>query len=509
MKKQSLLHGALILMLAGFINRLLGFVLRVILVRIVGDEGLGLFQMIYPFFMTLLLISTAGFPISISKLIPEHLSKDDVYSPVKLLKITLITVTILGSTMALLLNLSAGYISTHIFSDPRTHLLFIAISPALIISPLAASFRGFFQGFNTMVPTAISQITEQICRLSATLIIINMLTHLELKFQAAGLALGISVGELAGLIILFILYIYHIQNYTVTKNRDYNYYRDLKKISKLALPITMGRLIHSLMSSAEAILIPRQLEFSGNTVQEATSLYGQLSGMVEQVIFLPTVITIALTISLIPNISEANANKNYKKIKKNYKDILRISAYLGFPVSIIFINRGKEICHILFGYPEAGILLSQLAISAAFIYYLQVSSGMLNGLGHPGLAVRNLAVGSVIKLILIYFLVQKADINMKGAIIGLATGYILAALLNFISIKKLTKFKYNYLQIFIKPLFASIIIYFIDPYLNLDYLKLPYTIKVLTIIFVSIIIYLIIMILITAIKTEDIERFKS
>lgn len=525
MERQSFLQGALVLMIAGFITRLMGFLLRILLVRLVGDEVLGLFQMVYPFFITLLLFSTAGFPVAISKLIPEKLANNNKYGAYYLLKITLVFVTIMGSIMALMLYFFADTISQHIFSDQRTYYSLMAMVPALIICPLGSSFRGFFQGFHTMLPTAISQITEQLSRILATLVIINMVGFLGIKYQAAGIALGISVGEFSGLIILIFIFILYFKPYKNFKSRkkfqktnnknntNRSFLLQIKKISRMAIPITIGRITQSLMKSGEAILIPRQLQLGGETIQEATSLYGQLSGMVEQVIYLPTVITIALTTSLIPNVSEAYANNNLTKIKNNYQDILRIITYLGLPITIIFIQRGTEICQLLFGYPEAGTILTGMAFSAPFIYFIQVSSGMLNGLGKPVLAVRNLIIGSSIKLLLIFYLVKEPYLGIKGAVLGITTGYAISALFNFFSIGHNIGYNININHTLLKPLLGSSAIYFLNPYVN-DFIDSlvsynNFTFKTLSELLILIVIYLLIMFLTRAITPKDINRFRK
>ncbi|MDI3548636.1 MAG: stage sporulation protein [Halanaerobiales bacterium] len=522
MKKQSFLQGALILMIAGFINRIMGFLLRIILVRLVGDEGLGLFQMVYPLFMTLLLISTAGFPVSISKLIPERLAKNNLEGSYDLLKVTLVFVCLTSFTVSLLLYFSAEFIAEHIYSDERTYLIILAIIPCLFMSPMTASFRGFFQGFHTMIPTALSQIVEQLSRVAATLILIDMVSYLGLKYQAASIALGISIGEFSGLLILIILFIHHLyspksntreKTQKIKQKSKHNYFNDLKEICSLAIPITLGRIVNSLMISGEAILIPRQLQISGFSVKEATSLYGQLSGMVEQLLYLPTVITIALTTSLIPNISDAYARNNIDKIKNNYQDVIRITTYLGLPITIIFFTRGSEICQLLFGYPEAGTILAIMAFSSTFIYFLQVSSGMLNGLGKPQLALLNLSIGSLLKLIGIFFLTRQPELGIQGAAISISLGYMLSALLNFITIGHNIGYGLNVKQCFLKPMFSSSILLIINPYLTKIIKLLPYKpgshLETLIVLFLLIIIYLLIMVLIRAITPEDLDRFKN
>ena len=515
MKKQSLLQGAFILSTVGLINRLMGFVLRIILVKTIGDEGLGIFQMVYPFYITLLLISTAGFPLAISKLIPEKKQNERSSYALYLLKLSLIFVTVTSAITALFTIINAKFISKFILEDSRSYYSILILSPVLFITTLASIFRSFFQGFQNMIPTAISQLTEQISRFAATIMIMSIIASLQLSYKAAGVAAGIFIGESAGLIFLIIYFIiwYQREKNNIQKvKRNENIISTYKKIAAFALPITAGRIIHSIMKSFEAVLIPAQLKASGLLRAEATALFGQLSGMVEQVIFLPAVITTGLTISLIPNISNYFALKKFDKIRKNYEDVLRIITYMGIPVALLFYRYGTEICELLFGYAEAGIILSSLSAAAPFIYFLQVSSAMLNGLGKPLIAVRNISIASIIKIFLIYILVSRPEWRITGAATAAATAYITASLLNYYSIKFKINYKMNFMKIIAKPLFSTVIVYIMQPFITSITQFLPYSenfkVQNIYIFIISALFYLINMILLRAITLEDIKRLK-
>jgi stage V sporulation protein B len=234
--------------------------------------------------------------------------------------------------------------------------------------------------------------------------------------------------------------------------------------------------------------------------------------MVEQIVFLPTVITIGLTTSLIPNIAKAYSNNNVKKIDDNYQDIMRVISYMGIPLVFIFAKYSSEICHLLFGYGEAGKLLLGLAFSAPFIYYLQVSSGMLNGLGKPMLAVRNMLTGSITKLIIIYFLTGNPAWGITGTTAGITTGFVISAILNYLSIAKRISYTFNLKSIMLKPLISIMVIYFCSPYLNIITNYLPfseiYRLKIIYLLSLTGILYLGLMFLFKAITVKDINRFK-
>lgn len=520
MKKQSFLQGALLLILAGLINRVIGFVLRILIVRLIGDEGLGLFQRIFPFFMTLLLISTAGFPLAISKMIPERLAGNDNRGAFRLLKISLAFILCISTIVVIISSFSVDFISTKLYNDIRLNIVLLAILPAVLISAVASCFKGFFQGMQTMTPTSLSQIIEQVSRAAATLLLLKLIRFPGIHYRSAGIALGITIGELCGLLLLMVIFFNNLSNgfspaiSKLEKDNEsrhiYDYISDFKEMACLAVPVTIGRIINSLMISAEAILIPRKLVSRGFSITEATSLYGQLSGMVEQVIFLPTIITSALTTSLIPAISHAMARNRLEKIRANYQETIRISCYLGFPITIIFHRLGSNICDLLFGYPQAGRLLAVMAFSSTFIYYLQVSQGMLNGLGKPHLALINMGIGSMIKILGIFLLTDRFP-GIFGAAISICLGVCLSALLNYIVIGNQFGYMVDIKNTYLKPLICSIILYYSSGIVEkmISRSSLHTKMESLVIIIILMLIYLLLMILFRAITKDDLKYFKG
>ena len=201
MRKQSFLQGALILMFAGLFNRFIGFILRVIIVRMAGDEGLGLFQRVFPLFVTLLLLSTSGFPMAMAKLIPERMARKDLLGSYNLLKLSLLFVLCTASLIIAIMLPGVRFISTVIFRDSRTILLILAILPALLFSSLSSCFNAFFQGMHNMTPTALAQTIEQVSRFLATLLFLALLRHQAVHYRSAGIALGISIGEFSAFIL--------------------------------------------------------------------------------------------------------------------------------------------------------------------------------------------------------------------------------------------------------------------------------------------------------------------
>jgi stage V sporulation protein B len=445
-------------MFAGLINRILGFGLRLVLVRIIGDQGIGLFQMVFPIFVTFAIISTFGLPIAISKFVSERVAQDNYQESLKLLKISLSFTVITGTLFSIIFYFSAPYIANNILHNGQTTLILKAIAPALFFVSIASIFRGFFQGLRMMTPTAISQVVEQVTRIIVTLIVIKQLIDYSLHYQAAGAALGVSAGEALGLLTLIFLFLkarFSIELDASQNTNTKSTFTLWKELIKFGFPITIGRIVASLMYSMEAILIPARLQAAGYSISEATGLYGQLSGMVQQIIHLPTIITIAVTSSLIPAISESVSVNNYFELKNRYQEALRLTIYATLPAVTVFHLLPEKICKILFGYPQAGEILELISLGVIFLYILQILSGVLQGLGKPNIVVINSIIGLSFEISLIYFLVSQPDIALKGAIIGIMVRFFVIAVLNFLAIGNTIGFSLNIKELIFKPLVAT------------------------------------------------------
>lgn len=520
MKQQTFLRGALILLIAGFINRIMGFVLRVVMVHYLGDEGIGLYSMVFPIYVTFILLSTAGFPVAVAKLVSEKNAVGDVRAVDRLFRLSMIFVLGTSLMLALILCLTARWMAEFVLSDLRTYRLLLAIAPALIFVSAASVLRSYFQGLRTMTPTAISQTIEQAVRIGATMLLVMWLAGRGLSYAAAGAAMGITMGELSGMFILILFFIYHrfFKKGNDLLSRDlhtappttYTYTRAFKDLLKLAIPITFGRVIVALAYSMDAVLIPGQLQKAGLTVAEATSQFGQLTGIALQILFLPTIFSVALTTSLVPTISDALARDNMQTIRVKYHEVLRITFYMGIPATLFFVFRGRAICELLFNFPEAGSLLAILGICAISTYFIQIAGGVLNGLGKPHLSVKNMLLGAGFKLGGLLTLTSHPLFGIKGAAISLAAGWFVSSIADFISIGRIVGFRMDLVHLVGKPFLGTLLLYGALPVFDLAGAFFGLGAKGTTLfsIVLSILCYFIWMILVKGITKEDLAKFK-
>ncbi len=197
--------------MAGLLVKVFGSVNRILLSRLLGGEGIGLYQMAYPVYLLLLAVSAAGIPVAISIMVSGYLARGDYGNVRRILRVSLLLMTVVGVVLASLLAIGADLIVTGgIISDQRVYFALLALVPAVLLGTVLASLRGYFQGHQLMLPTAVSQIVEQFVRVTAMLLLAYALLPRGLEYAAAGAALGTVPGSAAGLVVLIIFYYKHL-----------------------------------------------------------------------------------------------------------------------------------------------------------------------------------------------------------------------------------------------------------------------------------------------------------
>lgn len=498
-------------MIAGLITKILGFGLRIYLVRVIGDEGLGLFQMVFPIFVTASIIMTLGLPVAVSKFVSRSSSQKQYNKALEIFELSIITVLFSSLLVTFLFIKEADFIAQTFLEDKRTYYTLLAISPALFFTGLASIMRGFFQGLRIMTPTAISRVIEQIARLIATVLILFKLSTAALEVKVTGVALGVSIGEIIAFIILVAIFIYYLPHLQRLDSSpvDESKLNILNRLLKFGVPITCGKLVASLMYTLEAVTIPSQLQEIGFSTSAATSFYGQLSGMVQQLIMLPTIMTIALNSNLVPAVSEALANDNQDKIRNQAQEAVRLTFYFGLLAVVILSLVPYQICDLIFNYPEAGEILRVLALTAVFLYLAHIFSSILQGLGRPTTVVRNSIIALVVELLIIqgviYIPPPLAVITICSAI-GLR--FLITAGLNYCAINCRVKLKLPFYHLFIKPLIAGGIVVLTLPRIN----QFLYTqsnirsVSLLTAMSISSLLYIVALIIMKGITKKDLAK---
>lgn len=462
-KKDSFLKGALILGAAGVIVKILGAFFRIPLANLIGAEGMSYYQSVYPIYTLFLTIATAGFPTAVAKLVSEKVAVGDYKGANKVFKVSHTVLFVTGIIAFGILFFGAEYIVTVIIKNPEALYSMKAIAPALLFVPAMSAYRGYFQGRREMSKYAVSQIIEQVFRvilgLSLAYFLMKTYTDKGVVYGAAGAMFGATIGSVASITFLMIIYLANSRQRKLEMKASKNF-RDerlstiIKKLLVIAIPIIIGASVMPLVNLVDSVIVQRRLQEAGFTVLQAKSMFGQLTGMALTIINLPSVITTAMSLSLVPSIAEAYAIGNKAKARKDTKSAIKVTLLIVLPAAFGIASLATPIMQLLYPKEPAsiGLILLTLTPCVVFLGLMQTLTGILQGMGKPMIPVIALAVGMVFKVVISYTLTGIYDINVIGSALGTVVAYFIAAMINLIYVKKAMNIKFSKKEFFIKPL---------------------------------------------------------
>ena len=465
MSKRTFLQGAVVLGIAGLIIKVLGAVFRIPLANIIGDTGMGYYQTAYPVYVLLLTLSTAGIPVAISRMVAERNAVDNPNAAYQVFRVSFRLLLGIGAVSAAVLFFGAEMIVSHLGKEEAVFAM-RAVAPALLVVPMMAAFRGYFQGMQDMKPTAVSQVTEQLFRVAIGLSLAVFFLPKGIEFAAAGASFGATAGAVGGL--LAVVFIFMKRHKIIQKSLDPDSKKPVEKsrqilgqILIIAVPITIGAAIMPIMNTIDLGIVINRLSETGFTADEANSLYGQLTGMAGPLINFPQVLTQAISMSLVPAVAAAYKQKDTEFLKHNVELGLRTALLIGLPCGFGLMTLAEPIMLLLYPAQKASALnaapsLLILAFGVIFLASVQTLTGVLQGIGKQMIPVRNLAIGATAKIVVTYVLTGIPSVNIKGAAIGTVTAYVVASILNLLAVRKYTGVRFNLPMTLGKPLFAGL-----------------------------------------------------
>ncbi|MGE5396011.1 MAG: putative polysaccharide biosynthesis protein [Chitinophagales bacterium] len=458
-QKKHFLQGAAILAAAGIISKALGALYRIPLARWLGAEGIGLYQMAYPFYTTILSLTTAGIPVAISILVARKENAGLNGDSYKILRASFYLLLVIGLVLSVLFYFGADFIARSGIKQPKAVLPLMALAPAIFFAAMMTVYRGFFQGQQWMIPTAVSQVVEQIFRVVFILILAYLLLSRGLEVAVAGATFGAVVGGFAGLLTLVGFYTWYRNKITIKKQLVYSGQSSWslgKEMLRLAIPVSLGAVVLPLTQMLDTFIVPRRLIESGYTVVRATELYGELSGMASTLINLPIILIVAIAASLVPAVTEALVKKDTLVLNNRINESIRASLLIALPSAVGLYVLADQIMDLLYSSTEAGIPLAFLSFSVLVIAIFQVTSSGLQGLGKPGIPMRHLIITGLLKVLLNYSLTAAPLLNIRGPAIATFIAFSIGSVLNIIYLVKLTGIRFEWAR-YIKLILITIV----------------------------------------------------
>lgn len=456
MSKENFIKGAAILGVAGLLVKILGAIYRIPLTNLIGTEGIGYYQPAYNIYNLLLVVSLAGFPTAIAKLVSEKRALKNFEGAYQVYQVSRWGLFLIGLISSLLVLIFAKNLVS-LIGFPGAYYSMLALVPALFAVPLLSAYRGFFQGTQNMAPIALSQIIEQVFRVSVGLYLAYALVGRGLEEAAAGATFGASAGGVAALILIYLMFLFTKKSIKEEiKLSSHNRTEPVKNIVKsllyIAIPITIGASIAPLMGIMDSYIVSNRLAAIGYTNVQIADMFGELSGTAQTLINFPQVFSTAVAMSLVPAITDAFTKKQNVKLNVTANAGVKMSLIIGLPCGIGLFMLAEPVIALLYSslgpekHASSGALLEILAIGVIFLTLVQAFTAILQSINKQFHPVKNLIAGLIVKVILSYILIGMPSINIKGAAISTTISYFVVALLNWYDINK-TSIKIKLIQV--------------------------------------------------------------
>lgn len=468
----------MILAVAGIITRLIGIAYRIPVNNILGDEGQGFYGCAFSIYNIALLLTSYSLPLAVSKLVSARISKKEYKNAMKIFKSALIFAVISGALVGIIVFVFADFIAGDIMSLQLSAYALRVLAPGLFIVAIMGVVRGFFQGMGTMVPTALSQILEQIVNAIVSIIGASYLIEIGKKaveakkdasfpyaYGAAGGTLGTVSGALFGLIFLLLVFMlfYPRLKRRIFKDKTKNTetYGEVYKILLLTIaPVILSTAIYNISETLDqGIFSNIMVEMKGYTEKQAAELLGMFTGKYNTLINIPLAIANALGAALIPSLTATVATGNKKQINSKINMVIRFVMLIAIPCMFGFIVMADPILDLLYsGNIEIPARMLQIgAVTVVFYCMSTVTNAILQGVNKMTTPVKHGAISLVVHLIAVFIMLIACDWGIYSLVVGNIIFSLCMCILNSMALKKATKYNQEVKRTFLIPIGAAAI----------------------------------------------------
>ena len=449
------MYGAIILLIANALVKVIGAIFKIPLTYILNEEGMGYFSTSYQMYTWMFILATAGLPVAISKMVSESHARNRGYEVKRIFTVSMRLLMIIGVFGCAVLYFGADFFATNLLKNSGAAHGIRAIAPAMLFVSAMSAYRGYFQGLQNMLPTACSEVAEALGKLLIGFSAAYLLASYGTEKAAAGAVFGVSCGGAMGFLILF--FIYHKNKSKTIHSEVTDSMSDsviLKKLIRIAIPITIGASVFSLTSLIDMAMIMRRLQAGGFAEDTANRLWGSYSGYAFPLFNLPPTLINAITVSIVPAIASAFAKKQYDMASQTTCKSMKITILISLPCSVGMSMLSAPILDLIYNKTNASATLEILSLGIVFVSLVLVTNAILQATGNAIAPVKNMIIGGIFKIAINYFLVANPDINIKGAPIGTTACYVIILALNIIDMKKKMKIRFPVSELVIKPLIS-------------------------------------------------------
>ncbi len=452
MKKTVFIKNAAILTASSLILRFAGIIFKVWLAAKIGAEGIGLYQLVFSVYMFAATFATSGICTAVTRLVSEEMvvgNKDGIN---RIMRRCVQLSLLVAAFTILVLFFGSDFIANNILNDTRAALSLKILAFSLPFMGVCSCVKGYFMARRKAAPSSSSQLIEQIVRIAVVVLVVGNYNNLKLEYACAAVFLGDTLAEAISCIYIYIRYKLDFNKLKISSTSTRKPYRLLPAISHIALPITSGRYLNSLLRMIENILVPICLTNSalgGNGI----SLFGMIKGMALPILFFPSTLLNALSTLLLPEMSEAAVRGRRAVVQSISYRIIKITSLISIIFSALFFVGGMPLGRLIYNSNDVGFLLRALSPIVPFMYLDAICDGILKGLDQQKFTFRTSVGDSAIRIVLILLFLKRWGIFAFLGIMYFSN--FLTAILNVTRLVKVSGLKLNLTYTFFLPLCSA------------------------------------------------------
>ena len=516
-----------ILAVATVLTKVIGVIYRIPLANILGDAGNGFYGYAYQIYAMALMVSSLSLPTAVSKLVSAKLAAGQKRNSVRVFRCSMLFAVVVGAVITAAVFFGADAISVYAMKSPLSVYALQMLAPGLFLVAVMAVIRGYFQGLGSMMPTAVSQIIEQLIRavisIAGASIFVDIGTRAGEKageellgpaYGAAGATLGTVLGALIALVFLiFVIWAYRGQmtrQYRTDRSGREDSYRHILKVLVLtAVPILFSTAIYNINQILDLTIFNHIMDAQGYVEEEYMALQGIYSGKYDTLVNVPLSIPWALCSSVVPSLTAAVATRSRKLVHEKIDQTLRLTMVITIPCGVGFLVLASPLMVLL--YNDAGKTPAYLLMLGSVVVVLygwsSISNSILHGLNHISSPAKNACIALVVHLAAFVVMMTAFKMNVYALVAGNIVFAACMCWLNQRKVHKVCGFRMNIMDTFIKPLIASAVMGIVTyaAHLALDLLIGGRWIPTIIAIFIAMIVYVVVVLKIGTLSDEDIE----
>ena len=508
MKKQNLLTGTLLLTATSFLTRTIGMISSIYLVQILGVEGMGIYELLMSLYMTAVIFASAGLCVTVSRMIAEALGKGHLAHIMSIMKVAFSFGMITSTLSTLILFTFAPWLTDFFIHDQCAVIGLRFLSLSIPFMTCSSCLKGYFYATQKTFFPASADIIEQIVKVTLLIFLVKIYAPSGIASSYGAIGLGLTAGEIVSWSYMFSLFLIDRKHRAQSSAPSTSLGSLLINLLRILLPIACISYLSYIFLSIENRLIPVGLQKYSGSYLESMGILGMIKGMVLPILFFPSAFLTAFSTTLIPEIAKANALNLTKRVTYTASRVLQLTFILSIFVVTVLVNYGNELGFVIYKSEEIGPLLRMLSIVVPFTYVEVITDGILKGLDQQVSCLKYSIIDSILRVILIYFLLPLKGI--KAFISIMIISCILTSTLSFNKLLETTHLKFKLSNWLLKPCIAAA---FSGSYSRLIINRvLRYSFGLTSKVFIGIsltlLIYIPVLLLIQTLSLEDLDWLK-